>query len=457
MVPAVISQFGSTLDIVADPGTSTTPKTVLLQVDTVDPFRLDVIANGLLTQFAIPSINHVNVQVAGNDLIEVNDGFGFPFAPGTNLSLFGSGANNQLSIVGSRAISGSESFVAGTSTQIGSLSLAGSTFHFSGAITNVADEVPDATPLIVLTTAGPNPYVTGSDGVTETITGLGGGNNLIFSNKATVELQTEGSDQIVALSASAAARGLRSFYVVQTGTNDATQVDTTPSTGGTSSFVSTNISDYGQQEQVIVLANAGLLNIYGNASTTVNLGGSGALPSLSVTSGIDGLVSVQNVGALNIYDGGNATTQEKVTLTPTSITGTGLFGPNGSVQYSSSLLGGLKPQIYTGQLHETYTVTAPNTSSFDAQGLYDKIEDDSTTGGLSVIVDVTAFTDLDLDLVSKAPAASSLFIAAPPDTYYNPFILTSPSGFVGVAPLGALHTTYISYTGFDTVGHSPVL
>jgi hypothetical protein len=455
LVPAAAFQIGPNLTIVADPGTVITPQTILLQVDSINPSQLDVKEGSTsLGHFSISSIHRVNAQVAGNDVVDVNDSNGFPFAPGTTVALFGRGANNKLSVVGNRAISGFESFLAGSATQNTSLSLAGTTFQLSGAISRVADEVDNASPLI-LQTAAPSIDLTGTDGVIETLSGLTGtgigGNVLSFKGIANVELETRGTNETVTLNATAAAQGLHSLSVV-TGGNSTTQINATPITSGTSVFKGTFVSDFGGQ--VNVAANAGTVGINGNSSTTVNLGTSPNNPSKSVTSDINAFVSIQNVGALNIYDGGNTTTKENVTLTPSSITGTGLFGPNGSVQYSSTPLGRLVPQIFAGQLHETYTVSAPNNSSFFASGLFDRIEQDSTTGGLSVTVDVTAFTDLDLVLISKDPAASSLFISAPANTFYNPFRLTSPNGFVEVAPPGALHSTAISYTGFDTVGHS---
>src|SRR5271166_1872279 len=63
LVPSTASQLGSTLNVVASPGTSSTARTILLEVDQINPTKLDVKDNGaLLGQFTIASINQVKVQ-----------------------------------------------------------------------------------------------------------------------------------------------------------------------------------------------------------------------------------------------------------------------------------------------------------------------------------------------------------------------------------------------------------
>jgi hypothetical protein len=456
------TQLASTLRIVADPGTSTAARTILLQVDSVNPSKLDVKDNStLLGQFSIGSINTVNVQVAGNDAIKVDDSNGFPFAPGTSVALFGSGANNSLNLLGSRAIAGGELFDAGTSTQNGLLSLAGSTFHFTDAIAKVTDDLADTGSLQVQTTA-PAVSLVGGNGATETLKGLagagGGGNILTFRGKANVDLQLRGDNETADLNATAAAQGLQSFTVEQLGKNDTVNVNATPSFAGIP-LGGTFIDNPGPQDQVSLRANSGTVNIFGTSTTTVVLGSNDTDFSKSVTSAINGLVSVHNVGALNIEDGGNVKTQEHVTVTESSITGTGLFGTNGSVQYSSLTPGLLVPQIFTGQLANTYTVTTsgPGASFNEDKGHFMLISDRSSTGGLNVQVDANPLTDLSLSVVSKSPATSSLFISAAPGADFNPFILPKPSGFEDLTfPAGppGSKATLVSYSGFDTVGHS---
>jgi hypothetical protein len=459
LVPASAILNGSVLSIVADPGTATAAKTISVQTDATNPAKLDVKENGtLLGQFSIAAINFVNLQMKGNDIVSVNDSNGFPFAAGTEVQLFQLNSNvgsDKLTIVGSRAISGNEVFVAGTPSRDGTLALAGTTFTLNGGVVaSVSDEVANTSGSVFVQTVAPSVNVTGTGGVTETISGLAGsngGNVFTFAGKSTVLLQLRGNSQTATLNATAAAQGLKNFFVQQFAANDTTRINATPGS------VTTLIGDSGASDQVDLRANAGAVSIGGNATTTVILGSNDTNLSASVTAGIDAPVSVDidNGGLFEIADGGNVTTQEHVTLTEFSITGTGLFGLHGSVQYRSDFGVPLTPQIFTGRLANAYTVTtsAP-TASYHAAGRFISILDNSTTAGLSVTVDVTAFTDLDLVVQSKDPAVSSLFFAAPPGTEFNPFRLTAPNGFEVMAPPGAAHSTDVSYTGFETAGHS---
>jgi hypothetical protein len=471
VTPSSATQVGSTLNIVADPGTTSATREILLQVDSTKPSKLDVKDSGtLLGQFTISSINHVNVQVAGNDVISVNDNNGFPFAPGTGIFLLGSGSNNKLAVVGNRSVAGTgvggESFVGGTSTQDGSLALFGPNvlFDFTGAISRVSDEVPDIQPLQVQTTA-PNIDLTGTNGVIETLDGLasgtGGGNILSFSGKQSVELQLRADNENATLNATAAAKGLASFGVTQFGNGDFVDINATPTFAGIPSG-GTYISNSGFDDHVNLAANSGLVSISGTFSTEVILGSgisrNATNFSKSVTSGINGLVQIHQVGTIDVEDAGNAKTKENVTVTESSITGTGLFGPNGSVQYqyTPEFQGDQESLFFfTGQLAETYTFTASSpTASFSPGQI--NLTDNSSTGGLTVKADVDPFTRLSLSLSSSSPANSSLFVSAGSGANFNPSVMTAPNGFEDVTFPTVSGSTggRVNYGGFDTVGHS---
>jgi hypothetical protein len=299
----------------------------------------------------------------------------------------------------------------------------------------------------------------GPNGVTETLSGLagpgGGGNTFTFREKANVDLQLRGDNATASLNATLAAHGLQSFTVEQFGKNDTVNISATPSFAGIPTG-GTFIDDPGQQDQVNLRASAGPVFIFGTSSTTVVLGSNDTDLSKSVTAGINGLVSVHNVGVLDIEDAGNVTTRENVTVTESTITGTGLFGPGGSLQYSSFFPGHLSPAIFTGQLANTYTVTTSSpVASFNGAGFPSiLIQDNSTTAGLTVTVDLTAFSDLQLALVSKDAAASSLFISAPAGTLFSPFVPTTPEGFEQAFVPGASHSDGTFWNGFDSVHHS---
>jgi hypothetical protein len=450
-------QIGPVLDIFASPGT-TAARTIQMQVDPINPLRLDVKDNGsLLGKFVIASISHVNAQVAGNDIIDVDNSNGFPLAPGTSTALFGGGTNNTLSVTGSRPISGSELFVAGTATVNGLLSLPGSTFHFTGVIANVLDEAPDAGGLQVQTHAG-SISLTGTSKVTQTISGLaspgGGGNVLTIQGEANTDLQLRSDNATANLNATATSQGLKSFTVEQFGTSDTVNINATPTFAGIP-FGGTFVDDPGSNDQVNVRANSGPVNIVGTSSTTVILGSDPTTPSKSVTAGINGLVSVNNVGLLDIDDAGNTATQEQVTVTESTVSGTGLFGPSGSVRYSGLIPGRLTPSIFTGQLANDYTVTVSKPgASFNSQGRAVLISDAAATGKLNVHVILDANSDLTLSLLNKNAAGSSLLISAPALTDFRPFIMTTPTGFEQAFVPGALHSSSIFYSGFAKAQHS---
>src|SRR6516165_4199558 len=70
---------GTTLNITASPN-----DTIVMREDPVTPGIIDVSdKSGSLGKFKISSIGNVNVSVAGNDTIEMDDTNGIPYAPGT--------------------------------------------------------------------------------------------------------------------------------------------------------------------------------------------------------------------------------------------------------------------------------------------------------------------------------------------------------------------------------------
>jgi hypothetical protein len=155
-------------------------------------------------------------------------------------------------------------------------------------------------------------------------------------------------------------------------------------------------------------------------------------------------VSVEGVKVVRITDGGNFTTQEFVTVTESTISGTGLFG-NNNVVVSYSNVGDLK--IVTGALVEAYTVTASQQGATFTTPI--SIEDESEFG-LSVGVGLNNNRGLDLSLdnaVRANPAPASLNIFAL-DATVNPF--TTPTGSESVTFAGGL-TDEIHYRDFDNV------
>jgi hypothetical protein len=431
--------FPPTLLIIADPARS-----ILLQKDSIDPTKLDVKDGAtLLGQFPIAAIKSVGIQVAGNDTIKVDDSNGFPLAPLTIVSLFGSGVNNSLQMQGSQAIN-SEQYIGGNSSLLTSLSLDGVKFQLTGAVATVIDEVPDTSTLFVQTT-GPAVILSGSSGLTEQFTGLAtagqGGGTLIFAGKAFVDLDEGADNATLALDATVAAPGSTGLSVNLIGKNDTLIVNATPATVGTV------VQALGLTDHVNLRGNAGFVNILGNSTAGVVLGSNPSVPSNSVTAGINQGVGIVGVGNFVIANGGNGTTNEQVTVTESTIAGTGLFGNSSVVVHYNATI----PIIQTGRLANTYTVAPSAPGAHFSKPVF--ISDEfSLASALNVLVTLDSGSGLFLSLFNKNPNTGSLFISAPGGTF-NPFNMTKPNGTETVTFGGGLTSTVI-YAGFMNPLHS---
>jgi hypothetical protein len=413
-------QAGSTLLVTADPGVFTRAtrghgafrriREILFQADAAQPAKLDVLDNGaLLGQFTIASINSVQVSVAGLDAVTVDDSNGFPFAAGTNVSLFGSGSLNSLVLTGSRVVRGDETYTAGRDgrfdAQAGSLALGGVTFQFSPAIASVTDEV-EVTPDSALHVAGYGPVVSlnGQDGVTQTLSGLseggGGGDSLTYNNNYEVDLDAFAPEGVVSLNATAAATGEELFQVDMRSGRQTLNISGTPSTVDTAVIASSF------RGVVQLQANSGRVSITGGQ---VFLGRNVA-GGVDSTAGIQQDVFVNDVYQLAVYDDGNSTTQEHVTVTESTISGTGLFGTDAVTVHYSNVYA---LEIETGQLANTFSVIG---SRPGAQFESKITIDDGSDLGLNVLVALDGHSGLHLTLLNtfvQNPAAASLFISAP--------------------------------------------
>jgi hypothetical protein len=442
------SQLGPTLNIVASPGPITSARSILMEVDSTDHTKIDVLDTGVvLGKFTISSIKQVNVTVAGNDAIKVDDSNGLPFAPGTSIALSGTGTNNSLALFGSQALNlnGNEVFSAGSSTNGGALSLGtgfGSVvFSFSSTIGSVTDDL--ITSQLVVEARGDAVTLVGPNGVTETLNGLagagGGGNKLTFRDKGSVILDLLSDNATATLSATAGAIGLTDFGVDVFGKSDKVIIVATPASVRTTVTVVGALGD-----TVDVQGNAGKVTIFGDSSTVVFLGTNFTDSSKSVTSGINNDVTVVAAEALEILDGANVTTPENVRVTESTISATGLFGNNSVVvHYGDTFV-----LFETGRLPNTYVVAASRPGSpFIPAGI--SINDDFSSAGLTVRVGLDSGSGLHLSLFNQNPAAGFLTVAATGGTY-NPTAPTAPNGSEDVTFAGGLTSTFF-YEGFDTV------
>jgi hypothetical protein len=455
-VLSTASLVGSTLVVNADPGILTIGlpghpgirhvRQITFQVDQAQPAKLDVLDDGhLLGRFAIGAIKSASVSVAGLDAVNIDDSRGLPFAAGTSISLFGSSSflkPNSFNLFGSRTVAGGETYVAGDGAQAGALSLGGSTYHFSSAIGSVSDRVKITAPLFVRS-SGSDVTLSGLDGITQTLSGLGSaGGALAYSNKSLVELDVFASAD-VNLNATKGAAGEQFFVVVMHGRDSATFVNATPST------VTTNAVIAGDNSDVALRANAGRVSVNGISSSFVELGQ--VVPNLGFSLAfIKANVSVSGVGHLIVADGGNHSTQEHVTVTESTVSGTGLFGSS-AVKLTYANVANL--ELDTGHLADTYSFVGSHPGArFGSQITLN----DGSDVGLNVLVALDAGSGLvRLDLLntfSAHPAPASLFISAPGATFSHP-IPTLPAGIEDVFFAGGL-TSEVVYNGFTSVSHS---
>jgi hypothetical protein len=453
-VLSTASLVGSTLLVTADSGTfgisfpgHTIPphiRQTTFQADAIQHGKLDVFDGGtLLGRFAIASVKNVEVSLGHLDAVNVNDSNGLPFAAGTTISLSASGVSDSLNLTGSRIISGGETYTAGNGARAGSLTMGGATYEFSSTVGSVTDTVKTTAPLVVKA-FGQRVTQSGTNGVTQTLSGLsagGAGDTLTYSNKNLVNLEMFSANGDATLNAKAAATGEKFFVVDLFIANEGVFVNATPSS------VATNIVAAGQGDAVFVAANSGSLSINGSSSTFAMLGT--GFGQVGVTSGIKANVFVEGVGRLAVTDPGNHTTQEHVTVTESTISGTGLFGNNAAVVHYSDV-GSL--QIATGQLADTYAIAGSKPGAHFASPI--EIDDDSTAG-MSVLVALDGGSGLDLNLNNAGlakPAPASLFISASHATF-NPSNPASGTGSETVTFAGGL-TSDVVYAGFTSVTHS---
>jgi hypothetical protein len=257
---------------------------------------------------------------------------------------------------------------------------------FTSAIGSVTDLAKTTTSLVA-ESFGSSVTLSGTNGVTQKLSGLsdgGAGDTLTFSNKDVVELEMLSDNATVTLNATAAAAGEQTFDVSLQGSDQLVSINATPKTM-TTKVTTANAAT------VNLFANSGPVSIQGDPTAThVTLGqGTG---STSVTSGIKANVSVEGVKTLIISDADNTTTRENVTVTESTIKGTGLFG-NSSVEVTFSKVQNL--DINTGALAsglpEAYTIEGSHfTTAIDIL--------DGAKVWLNVQVNLTASSDLNLNV-----------------------------------------------------------
>jgi hypothetical protein len=475
---AGVLQIGKTLAV-----TVLVPNDTITFIGDKHPGQLDVVEDRpigkplFLGHFPIASINNVDVSLVSNDTVTVDDSRGYPFAKGTTISLHGTGSGNSLTLEGSRTLNASEIYLPGTDAGTGQVRLLNattgksiSTFNVDATVTSMIDSIK-TTGRFDVQVSSVNVSLSGSDGVTQTLSGLAINgsaiNNLTFSNKGVVQLEEYAANATVTLDATAAETGEQSFTLLLNGAGDVAFIEAAP--------VTTNVMANGANVIVNLEANAAPVSIQGNSTTHVNLGGPAS--NGITTAGIQANVNVQGAGLLLLIDDGNNTAQENVKVTPTTISGTGLFGSTNTVLHAlakASTIVGIGPivnnapevqysgigqlQILAGQGFEKYSVSGTNfTNPIEIDG--------SSKGGLQVSVSVNASSNLDLVLHNNSRALNSadlIFVALGATVNRPPFSETGAPILSGaeVAAFPNGGRSIVDYSDFSEVlaiNHFPVI
>ncbi len=411
----------------------------------------DVYAPGQpMIQWRTASVSSVSIQLHSTysntnpsgtmSSLDIDDSNGMPFAPATTIDVNDTGSS-IMNLQGSRTVSGNETYVAGGMPWTpGKIFLDNLTFTVHSGIISVSDTIP-ITGNFDVQTSGTQVQLDSYGPVTQYVSGMGvgGGDFLSYNNKPLITLETYAPNAGVFLDAPDAAAGEKDFRVFMHGAGDRTIIDQTPKNVVTSA--NSNLGPVADNARVDLWGNFGPVNIVGNSSTVVTVG----WPENStgtITRGILASVNVNAVAALIVNNSGNVSTNENVTVTDHTISGSGLFGNAGVTLF----YGGVAAvTVDAGQLADNYTV-APSSASavFTSSILIDSFS--NTT--FHVNVTVNAASHLDLHLVNEHPQDGAVL-----EVISNGFVDlpgTLPNGTIDVFFAGQA-TSKISYTGFAKV------
>jgi hypothetical protein len=326
---------------------------------------------GKIGQFSINTINTVDFALTGMDRVDIDDSNGMPFATGSTIYLYGNGgeANNSLTLSGSRVVSGTEKYLSADDFGNSTILLDNLTFNLTNVVSSVTDTIPITGGVYDVETSGQHVGLLGSiTGTTQTLRGLNatGGGSLTYSHKPTVQLNEYAANANITLNAVRSESTEKYFEVQMWGAEDTIAVQTTPSNVLT--FITAGNSD---QDETLA-GNTGPVLFQGNSSTYTFLGQAVGHGEFS-TKGIQARVSVVGAGLVILSDSGNTTTQEHVTVTESSISGSGLFGNNSAEVTFDDVV---TLSILSGQLADSYEVAGSSTGV--EFGTQINIFDDST-------------------------------------------------------------------------------
>jgi hypothetical protein len=405
MVLSSAFQEGSTLFVNFTPGDNLE----LVEVNPTGNRQIEVVHGGtIIGEFSINSINAVEVSVAGQDDLVINDNDGMPFATGTTISLNGGGTNNTMVLSGSRAFDTNENYnVGATASSFTTLGVDGLNFRLFSAIDEVIDTIPITGGPLDVTTSSQNVDLSLQVNSFQELTNLGpgGGGNFIFDVQNFVELNELAADANVNLNAPGAAGVDKGISVVTHGIGDTVVIAATN--------VPTSVQTIGTDSEVVLEANTAGVAVVGNQGSSMIIAAHQSNHTES-TKGIQANVIVEDMRTLIVADTGNVSTQENVTVTEKNISGTGLFGNNAAVV---SYIDVATVSLFSGQLADTYTVKG-STSIAEFSSQIDIFDDSNKLFDAKVDLDSHSHLNLGLDKLSTLGTAD-LFINAPGGKFSN--------------------------------------
>jgi hypothetical protein len=407
---------------------------------------------GLVGQAPIADVNAAFVTVQGGDIIDFDDNNGLPFALGTNVTLQGSGTNNEMHLDGLLTLNDNETYVAGgLSSTPGEVTFSNRSgvplvnFTLDSCITSVRDSIA-INGFLDVQTSGTNVLLTSTlslGNLAQTLSGMGegGGDTLTYLNKGNVHLETFAFGANVHLNAVLPEPQETFFEVDMHGDQERTAIVDTPS--GVLIFIHAE----GNNQTVSVGANSNGMLIQGNSSTNVFLGQLQANGGAATTQGIQADVQVSGAKSLTIYDAGD-TRPQNVTVTEKAIFGSGLFGNNNAkVRYS----GVSTLTINTGQGADDYTVT-PSQLGVRFGATINIVDYSITSFIADVFVDSASRLKLHLFNELTPPSAAKVFITPiGPIAGTVGFGGTPSNGFADVFFGDTVVSSQVTYVGFGVV------
>lgn len=417
--------------------------TIEIQCESNANTMMEVLDNGSLVNnevFNKLAITAVNIQAPSSNNVDVivNDSNGMPFAQGATITLSNVG---ELQLYGTRTVSGNETYVAGSAALI---QLDNLTFNLVNSPVTVVDTIP-ITGTLDVQTSGANVQTSGGELAYDSgqISGMGfAGGILDFASKPTVVLEEYAAGASLVLGVPTAA-SLNTFVVNMHGAGDTTTIDSSP--GNVQTVVNSVVPPVANPASVFVDGNSGPVSVDGNSLTQVTIGNGFGGPLSPEPGAIQANVTVNGAGSLDIYSG-NGSTPENVLLTPSSISGNGLFG-NSAVTIFYYVVGALTiGDTSTGAADFSISATSTSPQTFTS---HITIIDESSNA-FRADAFVSATSNLNVLLVNDSSPQGAAELVIHPSGVNAIGDTGTPNGVADVYS-GDTLVDQLTYVGFEKV------